>query len=475
MKTPGKFHMSLRLRFITLSVVILVIVFGGLTISLIRTNTSEQRRSLEQQSEAFAALATKPIGDTFLLYKDSGKILIDKKVRELQDLNKDITNISIVDIYGQQEYGFVTDSKVDITAKQAATFKTIYLSKNGLVNTIISPYFEKNNSHRYTVIFSVSNDSIIEAINNETRTLAIAGCLALIVTVLSTYVFINRYILRPISNLSDQATIISQGNLDQQIAIEREDEIGQLSSSVNTMALSLKNNISELKELDKAKSEFMMIASHNLRTPLTIINGYLEVLNENTKPKDVMEAFQNVSSSAKKLSMFAEDILSISKMDLGDNSIHKEIFKIDSILLDIVKDYHIAANTKNITLNSTIPQIDKKVEADRSMLRLSIVNLIDNAIKFTPKGGSVNIELKYDVNKAYITISDNGIGIEENEQKRLFTKFHRGTSTLVYDYEGAGIGLYTTKKMLENMNGSIDIHSMPGSGTTATISLPIKV
>jgi len=473
MSGTKRFYLSLRLRFVILSVLILIAVFSGLTVVLIHNNNKEMRKTLLDQSKAFAALATRPAGETFLLYKDSGRLLIDKQVKELQALNKDITNITIVDIYGRNEYSFDAANAPTVSAEQASTFETQYVYNNGLVNKVISPYFENNKSHRYTVVFSVSSASIEKAIANETRALAVAGTVALIVTSLATFVFINRYILKPVSAVSDQAEIISKGDLNQQIVTNREDEIGRLAESVNHMAQSLKTNIAELKELDKVKSEFMMITSHNLRTPLTIINGYLEVINEQTKPEEVMKAFQNVSSSAKRLSMFAEDILNISKMELGDNSTHKEPIFIEKLLRQISTDYESIAQTKGIVFTSHIPPLPGPIESDKAMLRLSILNLLDNAIKFTPKGGQVDLKLHHDGQKAYISVADNGIGISPDEQKKLFTKFHRGTSTLTYDYEGVGIGLYTSKQMLRLLGGDITFKSELGKGSTFMIEMPM--
>jgi len=474
MSGTKRFYLSLRLRFVILSVLILIAVFTGLTIVLIRNNNQEMRKTLLDQSKAFASLATRPAGETFLLYKDSGRLLIDKQVKELQALNKDITNITIVDIYGRNEYSFDSSKAPTVSAEQASAFDTEYIYNNGLVNTVISPYFENNKSHRYTVVFNVSSASIESAIANETRTLAVAATVALVITSLATFIFINRYILKPVSAVSDQAEIISKGDLNQQIVTNREDEIGRLAESVNHMAQSLKTNIAELKELDKVKSEFMMITSHNLRTPLTIINGYLEVINETTKPEEVMKAFQNVSSSAKKLNMFAEDILNISKMDLGDNSTHREPIFIEKVLRQIVTEFEPSTKAKGIIFTSHIPPLPGPIESDKAMLRLSILNLLDNALKFTAKDGRIDLKLHHDGSKVYITVSDTGIGISPEEQSKLFTKFHRGTSTLTYDYEGVGIGLYTSKQMLGLLGGDIKFKSELGKGSAFMIELPMS-
>jgi len=147
---------------------------------------------------------------------------------------------------------------------------------------------------------------------------------------------------------------------------------------------------------------------------------------------------------------------------------------IEKVLRQIISEFEPSTKTKGVVFTSHIPPLPSPIDSDKSMIRLSVLNLLDNALKFTPKGGRVDLKLHHDGQKAYVTVSDTGIGISPDEQKKLFTKFHRGTSTLTYDYEGVGIGLYTTKQMIGLLGGDIKFKSELDKGSIFVISLPMN-
>jgi signal transduction histidine kinase len=463
---------GIRAKFLLLVGALLFIIFGAITVFQIRTSTTSLRANLLEESKAFASLATQPIGNVFAIYKDSGTSKITQEIDKFIELNSSITNISVVDIAGKTAFSRQNQAE-QITEEEASNFEPIYKTNEaGALQAIIYPYFEASGAHRFSIIYNVSDDEIERAVAVQTRQLLYFGIVSLIATGVLTYLLINRLIIKPIQKVSQQAGLISAGNLEQQISVRSHDEIASLGNSVNKMADFLKADIAKLKEVDKVKSEFMMITSHNLRTPLSIINGYLENMGLMTDITMLKSGLTKIAASAKKLDVFAEDILTISQFELGNVELQDEDVSITEFVNRIVDEFKPTATLKEITVQTEISDLITKVHISRPHMRSAIWNILDNSVKFTPKGGTVHIQLTQNVNQVQLTISDTGIGIAATEMPKLFTKFHRGTSTLNYDYEGTGIGLYSSKMVVERYGGNIKATSQEGKGSTFTISLP---
>jgi len=465
--------MSIRTRFLLLSNIILIVIFGGMTTYLTASSTKNLRHELQANAKSFAVLATTPIGDSYSIYMNSGTQRIHDSMQSYLGLTDIVTNATVVDVEGKTLFSYNANQAVTVTADQAATFKTVYsYGAKGKLTQVIQPYFEASGIHQYSVVYTVSNASIDQAIHQQFMSFLLFGILSLVLTSAIIYILTNRSIIRPIQELSEQAEVISKGNLEGKIEVTGNDEIASLGKAVNAMADSLKAYIAQLREIDRVKSEFMAITSHNLRTPLTIIKGYLESSEELDSIDKLKNAMQHIASSVQRLNGFAEDVLTISRFEMGEQDASREELAIGDFVQKIVDDAKPSAEIKGIKVETTIKANDK-VKVSRPYVKSAIWNLIDNAIKFTDKDGSVSITVDRQDDHALIRVSDTGIGIASAELPKLFTKFHRGTSTEVYDYEGTGIGLYTSKIIVENHGGTITVESQQGKGSSFTIGLPI--
>jgi signal transduction histidine kinase len=241
------------------------------------------------------------------------------------------------------------------------------------------------------------------------------------------------------------------------------------------MADFLKADIAKLRELDQMKSEFMMIASHNLRTPITIIQGYIDLAKSVDSSGELKNIIDTIEESVVRLHLLAENVLTISTMETGKSTMHKSPEKMSVFIQAIDKEFGLLAVKKSLEW-----QFNNKVSADTSLdisntnMRSALGNLVDNAIKFTKAGGSVKIDALVEGGQLVFKVRDTGIGINPSEMEQLFTKFHRGTSTLTYDYEGIGIGLYLSRLIVRQHGGDIKVESKPGKGSTFTVTLPLK-
>ncbi len=465
---------SIRTKFLLIITLLLLVIFSGITTYQLRSNTKSLRHDLLERSQAFATLATQPIGNVFAIYKDTGTAKIEDQIDEFLKLDTNVTNITVVAIDGSTQFSRRPEAAPTVSPADAASFQpVIQYGSEGELNRIIYPYFESSGAHRYSVAYDISNQQIDAAVRQEAISVLVFGVGSLILTTGLTYVLINRLIIKPVREVSRQAGLVSAGNLEQEIVIQGHDEIAGLGESINKMAESLKASIAELKEVDKVKSEFMMITSHNLRTPLTIISGYLENMELFKDTEQLRLALVRIGASVKRLEVFAEDILTISRFELGESSMDREKIVVSEFLTKISTEFAPTAALKGLTFQTDMPAITANVLISKPHIRSAVWNILDNAAKFTPKGGTISLKLMETNNEVQISVTDTGIGISLAEQPKLFTKFHRGTSTLVYDFEGTGIGLYASKVMVEKLGGNIKFVSEEGKGSTFTISLPV--
>lgn len=464
---------GIRTRFLLLLISLLVTVFSAVTYVIVLQNTNTLRENLVSQARSFSELATKPIGDAFLLYKDGGTIRIKQQIDRFVDLNPNINQVEIVDLDGKQIFTHNPKSPIKVNNEAAADLKPTYLyDKNGNLAAIVQPLIEDFGIHRYTIVYGVSYESIEKSIQTTVAFIVVLSAGILLILLLVSYILIDRIFLRPLDYVSQMALMISRGNLSRQISLKRNDEIGDLAHAVNTMADSLKADITKLKEVDQLKNEFLIITSHNLRTPLTIIKAYLETLESMETDEKLEKILEPIRLNAMRLNGFAEDVLTISTFEAGRNILQPEPIEMKPLLGQVADDFAAMAKEKHLNFTANI-DTDSWVNLSKTHFRSALWNLLDNAYKFTAENGTVKLIAQTTDNQLHIAVEDTGTGIPAAEIPHLFTKFHRANDLMVYNYEGTGIGLYIAKLIVEQHGGTITVESIEGHGSTFTISLPV--
>jgi len=234
----------------------------------------------------------------------------------------------------------------------------------------------------------------------------------------------------------------------------------------------------ELKKLDKAKMEFLSIASHQLRTPLTVIKGYLSMIlhgDYGRTPKKVQEKIRNVYLSSERLTKLVNNLLSATRIETGKMELKFKKAPIEPIIEQAIKELEIKAKEKNLYLRFEKPKEQlPEMLIDSEKIKEAISNIIDNSIRYTQKGG-VTIKCKMQNTKCKIEVSDTGTGLTEDELSKLFESFSRAaTGSRLYS-EGVGLGLYISKKFIEMHNGAIRAESEgKGKGSSFHIDLAMK-
>lgn len=231
-----------------------------------------------------------------------------------------------------------------------------------------------------------------------------------------------------------------------------------------------------LQELDKLKDEFVSFASHELRTPMTSIQGYVwMVLNEKDSAfsDKTKERLEKVLSSSQRLIALVNDILDVSRIESGAMVFNPTNFDIVALAKEVLEELADKAKTNNVVL-TVDANASFSVTADRDKVHEVLLNLMDNAVKYSPNGGAAQVLFKDTTNAVEITVSDSGIGITKENLDKLFTKFGRieGPMSSAYKTPGTGLGLYLSKKIVEKSGGQIWVESEIGKGSKFIFTIP---
>ncbi|MBI1888388.1 MAG: sensor histidine kinase [Candidatus Spechtbacteria bacterium] len=346
---------------------------------------------------------------------------------------------------------------------------------------------------------------ISDSIRSTIAKLIFPASLFIILVALIVGIFIANQVVKPVQKLTAGVREIGKGNLDYKIKVQSRNEIGELASSFGQMSSALKKSRqklyeysqgleeqvkertkeltaanSRLRQLDQMKSEFVSIASHQLRTPLTATKGYISMLLEGSYgdlSKDVRVALNKVYASNERLVRIVNDLLDISRIESGKFQYTFAKISLPDLLENVVKEFTIAAEIQKLRILWEMPANPERfvVSADEEKLRQTFLNLLDNAIKYTPKG-HIEVKIVQDVRPGYIRVSikDTGIGISGEERGELFERFVRGKGGAHVNASGSGIGLYIAKKIVDDHHGRIWAESEgPGKGSTFIVTLPI--
>lgn len=227
----------------------------------------------------------------------------------------------------------------------------------------------------------------------------------------------------------------------------------------------------KLKDVDQMKDDFVSMAAHELRTPLSVIKGYLSMISPERLTDTDKEGISRVNISVENLNSLVGDILDVVKIDQGRIRFDMKEVDVSDIAADVVDSLQYLASEKHLTLSfirSSIPHI----YADPVRLKQALINIIGNAIKYTPQG-SVSIVALEENGKVSIRVRDTGIGISAEDQKKLFGKFLRIRSKETEDIRGTGLGLWITAQIISGMNGKISVESIKGKGSDFIISFPV--
>ncbi|MFZ2886802.1 MAG: PAS domain-containing sensor histidine kinase [Minisyncoccia bacterium] len=238
------------------------------------------------------------------------------------------------------------------------------------------------------------------------------------------------------------------------------------------------HDVTKEMEVDRAKSEFVSLASHQLKTPLTSINWLSEMLlregGEPLSPKQ-LEYVRSIKGSSQQMVEMVNDLLNMSRIELGTLAMTIEEFDINDLVREVIAEQQHAAELKKVTIKLTTDQFPK-LKADRKLVRMILQNLLSNAIKYSRDGGTVEYELSPTSGSkeaVFLRVKDSGIGIPKEEQGKIFERLYRANNAQKSIPDGTGLGLYVVKIILARAGGGITFESVEGTGTTFFASIPM--
>jgi PAS domain S-box-containing protein len=241
-------------------------------------------------------------------------------------------------------------------------------------------------------------------------------------------------------------------------------------------AIEVFRDISFEEEVDRIKSEFISLASHQLRTPLSSIKTYTHMLKDGYMGEVTSaqaSALQTIVEASDRMNELITTLLNITRMESGAIATSVRNIKIDNLVREVVRELSVPASNKQLKLDLSISgKYSASVRTDRAILKEIIINLVSNAVKYTPPKGKVHIKARLRKDQVLIQISDTGWGIPKYSQDQIFSKFFRAENIVKRETTGTGLGLYLVKGLVESINGKIWFESREGEGTDFFLSLP---
>lgn len=331
-----------------------------------------------------------------------------------------------------------------------------------------SAYIEDDKGKKIGVVLLIASFneiySLLDEINHKWFILTIGISIIFGVIVF----FTSQIIIGPLKNILKIIQRITAGQLYQRIEIKGRDEFSELGEAFNTMT-------EKLEQVESSRQEFVSNVSHELKTPLSSIKVLSDsiLLQEDMPTEMYREFLQDINSEIDRMANIITDLLSLVKLDRREAALNIKETDINKMIEDILKRLYPLAEQKNIEL---LYEDNKKVtiDADEMKLSLAISNLVENGIKYTPDNGTVKVIIDGDHQNAFITVQDTGIGINEEEQNKIFNRFYRVDKTRDRETGGTGLGLAITHSTVMLHNGSIRVISKENKGATFVVRLPIK-
>lgn len=281
-------------------------------------------------------------------------------------------------------------------------------------------------------------------------------------------ILFSGYITRPINELRAAAISISRGNLHQRINVSGRSEMAALADTFNTMSEKLEN-------LDRKRSEFVSNASHELKTPLSSMKILIESLlyQDGVDETIYKEFLGDINKEIDRLNEIITGLLMLAKTDSETEALHLDKILLSELVYKSVTALKPIASEKGVTLSYTVSN-DLVIICDAVKVMQAVMNIVENAVKYTDSGGNVWVALQKSGQNAAIAVKDNGCGIPEDEIEHLFDRFYRVDKARARGTGGSGLGLHIAKKIALLHGGSIDVQSEEGKGSVFTLYLPIK-
>ena len=364
----------------------------------------------------------------------------------------------------------VDTSKLSGLIKKALAGQNTYLSAAGTENQNIRLYstsfFNPFNGQPVVIIVGQTTTEITDVLHTFVYVIVIA-MVAIIILAGIGGLFLAERALKPVQQITKTAQNIEGSDLSQRIDVKTDDELGRLASTLNEM-------IGRLEESFNRQRQFTADASHELRTPLAIMQAEATLaLSKERSPDDYRKSLETISQESDYMSSVIGKLLFLARSDAGKEQLSFEDVELKGLITGLASNIEALAQDKGIKFAVDAKE-ELTVSGDKVKLRQLFINILENAVRYTPIAGQISVSLVQKDANAVVAIADTGIGIPPEHLPHIFERFYRVDKARARADGGVGLGLAIAKIIAESHKGKIEVESELGKGTTFTISLPLK-
>ena len=482
--------------------VVLSLVLSALVLVVFRHYSV--RRNMEQSARTYASLVSKPLATLSGFLGSSGGGILDQQVAVLRELNQDVSRLEIVNVRGEVvlraesgavnvfgdgvEPPSVTDSEIlRAISRLESTALRVTETDGTRVYRVVAPVVQQWGEHIYSLVATFS----YERVDRQFRSSLWLSALIIVVGLGLTHwvsVTLAGGITRGVERLREGVQRIREGDLNERVSVSSRDEIEELAEAFNAMAEELQSTIRRLREanreletLDQTKADLVANVSHELKTPLTALRGYLELMSDGglgEVPNEARRAVMVCRKNVQRLSLRVEELVQLSHLERFTSLDKKrEEVALRPLLEGIVDTFRPRLEERGIDLALRLDRDLPLLESNGEQIERIFLNILDNAVKFTPEGGTVLIVAETSAHGGrdgvLVRVRDSGVGIPQSALVRIFDRFHQVDPSSRRRFGGMGLGLSLVRNIVEAHRGAVWVESVEGSGSTFFVWLPI--
>ena len=433
------------------------------------------RHFLENDLREQQSRRARTVANTLLVhFQQTGPAYLAGQIRDwyAPEINDRFIRISQAGgkvIYCSGTPGDGSFNPADVPAFSAGTEESFHkvMLPNGKSLVIAVLNYKSPNNAAYIVEFGELLNPVETMLNHVFLSLLMGLPLGVIIITGGGYLLVRRA-LTPVEKITRAAERITQHNLSERLPVSKTgDELERLSISLNRM-------IARLDDAFQNSKRFVADASHELRTPLTVLRGELEGMVEDARlDTDMRERAASMFEEAVRLSRIVDQLFTLSRLDAGEAQAEWSRFDLAGMARTTAEQMNLLAEDKKISITCQADQ-PVLVEGDSARLKQVVVNLLDNAIKYTPENGAVQLRIKPVNGHAVLEVEDNGVGIPSEALPHIFERFYRVDQIRSGDFEGAGLGLSIVKSICGAHGAEIEARSTPSMGSCFRVTLPLS-